>query len=405
MKIILYAGGNLPSSGTGGPLKIMDLIFNNSVSKNESYILSTKGLINRQLDKNKFSNNLNIKHIALNQLLNYGIIKQKTLAKLSSIKRDITIVKKLKKIRDEKYIVHNLYAGNSLGLTYYLKNNNKKHIVTFQSKGSIVNEINDSHNTSKDSLFGKYMFKQEAYVIKNANLITFPSFASFSLMRNSHPEIEFDKLNVKIIYNGINVSQISNILKRSERKLNDKLRIINVAQHIEQKQIDKTLLILKELKNTIDFEFVNIGDGRLLEKNIQLSKELGLNNKVKFLGKLPYEEVIKQLFQSDIFIMTSRDVIFDLITLEAMAVGLPVLVSADGGNLELIENNINGFLISPDKSSEIIKILTQLKNDFNFYKRISEKAKTTILEKYTVETMCNEYYKIYEELDNMYYAQ
>ena len=399
MKIVHYSAGNYPSSSTGGPLKIIYLLIRNEDNKGiKQYVLTNHGIISEDefIKKQNYENKVK-------RIKKYWFIKGSRLARFSSIKRDMFIYRHL--IRFGEFIFHNHFAGSSTLLTRYLNNKRIPMITTFQSKGSIINEVESSHGVDKNHLFSKYLFSQERFVIKNSNIVTFPSRASFNLMKASHQEINFDKIDVRIVYNGIDDNLLDKIIFQESKAPNEKLQIINVAQHIEQKQIDKALLILDKLKDKIDFVFINVGDGHLLQKHRDIVKDRGLEKNVKFLGRLPYEDVIKLLYKSDLFLMTSRDVIFDLITLEAMYIGLPVLVSADGGNLELINHNKNGFLILPDKPQETAELIIKLKNDFELYKMISNNAKKTIKDNYTVKKMFSDYLKIYDELNLKFYGK
>jgi UDP-glucose:(heptosyl)LPS alpha-1,3-glucosyltransferase len=72
-------------------------------------------------------------------------------------------------------------------------------------------------------------------------------------------------------------------------------------------------------------------------------------------------EVEKYYMAADIFILPSRFDTFGLVVLEAMAAGLPVIISHNVGARDLVEPGVNGFVLSEDPSiSERAKSLTSL---------------------------------------------
>ena len=119
---------------------------------------------------------------------------------------------------------------------------------------------------------------------------------------------------------------------------------------------------------------------------------MGIKNNVKFLGKLSNNEVIKFIKLSDIFIMTSEKVIFDLVVLEALACGICCVVSNDGGNKEIIKDGINGYLIETNDIDKIAQKIISLDTNKTKFNAI-ETAK-----QFSVNKMVNEYFQLYKSM-------
>jgi hypothetical protein len=77
---------------------------------------------------------------------------------------------------------------------------------------------------------------------------------------------------------------------------------------------------------------------------------------VKLLEHIPYSDVIRLMKVCDYFLLTSRNVIFDLVVIEALASGMCVYVSDDGRNREIINDGINGYLLQTNNEYLVAKI-------------------------------------------------
>ncbi len=120
-------------------------------------------------------------------------------------------------------------------------------------------------------------------------------------------------------------------------------------------------IIMSKIPNT---EFLVAGDGSEKQKLIELSERLGVSNYVKFIGKITHDDLPEIFNESILYVSTSlSDSGLSMSTAEAMASGLPVVVSDSSDNKEWIKNNENGFIV-PIKNSEALaeKIIFLLKN-------------------------------------------
>ena len=86
-----------------------------------------------------------------------------------------------------------------------------------------------------------------------------------------------------------------------------------------------------------------------------------LSPQVKFLGQIPNVDVIRLMKVCDYFIMPSTNVVFDLVILEALAAGITILASSEGGNKEIIIDGKNGYLIANKSEMDVINIILNKK--------------------------------------------
>jgi glycosyltransferase involved in cell wall biosynthesis len=128
----------------------------------------------------------------------------------------------------------------------------------------------------------------------------------------------------------------------------------------------------------------------------ELAASLGLAERVHFLGNR--RDVPDLLGAMDIFVLPSHSEGVSLAVLEAMAAGLPVIVSEVGGLPEIVRHEENGLLIPPKDPEALAKSLAQLLDSPDLAKRLGAKAREHIQEKYSLEQMSRAVNEAYDEL-------
>jgi len=213
------------------------------------------------------------------------------------------------------------------------------------------------------------------------------------LAQQAYPDVP-----VYVIPNGVEIQQ--NLARRIT--YDGKVRIVFVGRFSRQKN---PLMFLKSIKNLIDFdnELINkievlmIGDGDMrksIEEYIIKNKLAGV---IRLLGWIDQEEVNKILINSDIYVNTSIIEGFSLTVLQAMAAGIAVIATAVPGNRELIDHQVNGWLVSPESVYELSLALYNLINNHSFRDILGKNALIKI-KNYQWESICEEYFRIYNEI-------
>ena len=139
------------------------------------------------------------------------------------------------------------------------------------------------------------------------------------------------KIKIKRIYNGV-----SNEFKPTNE---EKEFMFFVGRLEEHKSIHELINLSKE----INFSLHIIGSGPLENKLKNYTKKINAD-KVKFLGKIPRKELIKQYQKCSFFVSASKWEGFGLIFLEAAACDKPSISYAKGSIPEVIQNNKTGFV-------------------------------------------------------------
>ena len=172
------------------------------------------------------------------------------------------------------------------------------------------------------------------------------------------------KDRIQVVYNGVEPKR-ERVYDRSfarEFGVNDDTFVMSImARYAPEKGLPFLLASLAKLRRKTDKPFVCFiaGDGEERESLSELHKQLGLRNTF-FLGNQKQDELRRLYNAADVFVMPSRREPFGLVALEAMACGLPVVGSNEGGLPEFINSQV-GTLVSPeDEEAFCAAILNEL---------------------------------------------
>ena len=160
-------------------------------------------------------------------------------------------------------------------------------------------------------------------------------------------------------YSGIPKSFIMDYPRRSFREVE---RFIFVGNLIKRKYPSRIIEPLAKSFKDLSFEMRYIGTGDELTEIKDKAKEFNVLDRIIFMGRLPREEVIKQMENSDVFVMISKGETYGLVYLEAMARGCITIASKDEGFDGIIEDGYNGFLCNAGDSEDLLRIINHIRS-------------------------------------------
>ena len=144
--------------------------------------------------------------------------------------------------------------------------------------------------------------------------------------------------------------------------------IVNVAEFTVNKNQAMLIRALEELRHPdLYLVMCGIGDGE--KALVQYVKEKGLGEHIKFAGFR--KDVPEILHASDCFVLASLREGLSVALMEAMAAGLPVVCGKIRGNVDLIEDGVGGYLVTPTEGKDYQRAFLNLFN-----------KKTSALEEY-----------------------
>ena len=124
--------------------------------------------------------------------------------------------------------------------------------------------------------------------------------------------------------------------------------LLTVCRLMVWKRVDGILRALAALPEGLgEVHLLVAGDGDMLAPWTRLAAELGLAERVHFLGNRPYQEISLLMRAADLFVLNSEYEGLSHTLLEACALGTPVVATGVCGNPEVIESGENGLLVPP----------------------------------------------------------
>ena len=232
------------------------------------------------------------------------------------------------------------------------------------------------------------------WTYRKADLTICPSKFSESILKEWEPS-----LKTVVISNGVNLSRFKKLHKNkflTKYKISKKhKRILYVGRIDPEKCIDTLIhafpIIHSKFKNV---EIDIVGSGNLHKHMEDLTHKIGLQNNIKFYGKIPEIDLVSAYNSADIFVLPSIAELEGMVILEAMACGKPILVanSPDSASIHFVDGN--GFLFKPNDSEDLAEKALFLLKDDRLRKKMSKKS-LEIIQNYNINKSCISLEKVY----------
>lgn len=144
-----------------------------------------------------------------------------------------------------------------------------------------------------------------------------------------------------------------------------------------------------------DAELVIGGDGQQKDELVNLTKELGVETQVQFLGRIDRQQVITEMQNCNAFVLASKFETFGVVLIEALASGKPVISTRSGGP-ESIVNEKNGILVPVDDIAELSQALQQLNR--HYYEYNPEEIRKDCENRFSEEVIIEKIKDVYDSL-------
>lgn len=187
---------------------------------------------------------------------------------------------------------------------------------------------------------------------------------------------------------------------RKRFSIPDKPLVLYTGRISGEKRLDVLIAAIPDVIRHVDAHFVICGEGRERDNLESEVVRRGLSEHVTFTGFLENDEFPDIYAIADVFVIPSESELQSIVTLEALASGLPVIAACKDALPELVENPGNGFLFTPGDSRElaeqIITILSSTETKTSMGKRSLE-----IVQEHSVERTSEKFEALYKEaIDN-----
>lgn len=185
---------------------------------------------------------------------------------------------------------------------------------------------------------------------------------------------------------------------------NKEIKFLQVSSFVEKKGHKYTIeafrnFLIKKPNAKLTFA----GDGYLRSSIQKLCQDFGISDKVNFLGLVNSKHVSELMREADIFLhhsVTSKHGDMEgvpTVIMEAMAMGLPVISTYHAGIPELINNNVNGYLVNERDINAYTNTILELNNCME---EIGLNARRKVVEDFNLKSESHKLFKLYYSLLN-----
>jgi len=209
------------------------------------------------------------------------------------------------------------------------------------------------------------------------------------------------KTKIKPISNGVN-TQVFNPNNNGDylkKKFNipDKDTVLYTGRISNEKNLDILVKAIPHVIKEIDSHFVFCGSGGAYKQKIKkLTKDLNVSNNTTFLDFLDWEDYINIYSLADLFVMPAEAELQSIVTMEAIASGLPAVVVNKGAVPELVSLD-NGLIFESQNSKQLAENIVKILSDKKLKKSMSKNS-LKLIKKHSMNYVAQQFEALYQEL-------
>ncbi|HOQ33002.1 MAG TPA: N-acetyl-alpha-D-glucosaminyl L-malate synthase BshA [Candidatus Hydrogenedens sp.] len=199
---------------------------------------------------------------------------------------------------------------------------------------------------------------------------------------------------IHTIYNFIDLSRFT--IKNKARIPfieKDKKVIMHISNFRAVKRVTDVIRVFKKISDKMDAQLIMVGEGPEKVSSVGVARQLGILNKVKYIGN--YHNIEELLPHADLVIQPSEHESFGMVALEAMASGVPVIATKSGGIQELIVDGETGFLCEVGDIETMADWAIQVLFDKKLKKDIGKRSIERVRKYFSVDKIIPQYERLY----------
>ncbi len=245
----------------------------------------------------------------------------------------------------------------------------------------------------------EYTWKYLIYFFNLLDWVTIPTKAGLDIYIKRGL-----KTDITPISNGLN-TEIFNPHNNGEYlkkrfNLPDKKIVLYTGRINQEKNLDVLIKAIPYVVKKINAHFLLVGSGGEYKKwLINLAKQLKIEKHSTFIDFLDWKDYPNIYSVADVFAIPSESELQSIVTMEALASGLPVVVVNNGALPELANMN-NGFMFEPKNSKQMADCIVKILIDEKLRKSMRFNS-LKLIKGHSMDSMVNQFEKTYEKVINM----
>lgn len=301
----------------------------------------------------------------------YHFPSEGVLEKINGFIYNITTysAKFLKILKDGKYsVIHAQFGPGSIYALYYARKLNLPLVVTFGGYDVPLLQTKRRYNPIYLRywlLSGKMFREVDLFLPVSQDLAN-------KLIEQGAPHEK-----VKVFHRGIVIPEY----KRNLKDEKEAVKVLMVGRFVEKKGFEYGIeAVTKVVKMNKKIEMLIIGNGPLKEKFEKMITSSQMEKSIKILDNMPQIEIFKIMESFDIIMVPSvvakngdTEGITNVLK-EGCARGMAALITNHGGNIEIVENGITGFIVPERDADALFEKLMMFSNDLSLISKMGRSA-------------------------------
>lgn len=246
----------------------------------------------------------------------------------------------------------------------------------------------------------RFAWRDAARVYKKATIVVSPTHTARTLLE------QFMDRKSEVVSNGVPLrhfhSNHDTAAVREKYKLGFSPILLSVSRLDAEKNIDRILHAVARTKT--HFTYIVAGKGVERDTLEALASDLGISNRVSFIGFVEDEDLPALYAAADCFINAGTAELQGMSVMEAMATGLPILAAQAVALPELVLNGVNGYLFNPTDHARLATLLDCMFRNPGTMRVMGQKS-TDIIQPHSIRNMVNAYEHLYSHARKLMYPQ
>ncbi len=216
------------------------------------------------------------------------------------------------------------------------------------------------------------------------------------LRRETEREFELTR-PVQTIYNFLDDEKFPPVSpERCTLADEDEKIVMHISNFRPVKRVTDVVRVFNKIVERVNAILVMVGDGPELMSAVRVAKQLGIHDRIKYLGTAEHIETIMPC--ADLIIQPSEQESFGLVPLEAMSCEVPVIGTNSGGVVEVVEHGVTGYLAEVGDIDTMARYAIEILTNQSLAKEMGRQGAIRARAKFAKNDIVDQYEEVYASL-------